>query len=897
MDLAALQPLVVPLGDGRTATITPAKHDFPERVEIHIAGPGAAFDDSKFLIESNHSRKTLAREAFISPQAVQTLYEAFRAWLRQAEEAEAAKATSGNTSDWPGLSLLLRRLHQTASDGVQYPPLYRVSDFAALLQTNRTVDPDSILVWPKDQIAFLCAIDLDFHDPTRQQPTERDWNVIERAFAPKPEFFWRTPRGARGLYVAGKGSTFTAEELAVGAAANLSITPAVVRCGGTIEIKTDTRHPASPRPNNPTFRSVVRRMCGDDRFEILARFGRAGLTESEIEAVLEAGDWEIGARLDHSCCPIDPGHDSAGQPVMVTEEGIFCFSCKGRGIRNGFMPWAHLASRYDVPVHTGEYGPLLQAVKHYSPFSHVAYLFKALAPEIMPQYLRVLYRALVKSQHKEKLEPMRLAAAMKPFHFVRGENEWLHADSLLAVGKNLAAADVNFLPTCCCEVATEEGASLEPVPCEVSIHINNGRIPGYPPLQPHLFEPIAFHHTKPENTDVVHVYPERKTTAERVSYLPPTKRMPLAQCEKVISDYFPGISMEYVEALIVAMGCAESGRGMIPMLWATGTSEAAKTTTIRVVLEMYGEEYVNLTKCPEDRMAQLFGEALAKTRAVVFDDFAKDTETYKAYHQFLIQLSRTGHTYHHLNIGMRTLPVNSCVVLTDWRLPEFFTHDTQFARRVHLIRLKSRVPQGWDKMSHFVEGWWRSDETLREAACSLHSWIVDEFFPEDDKESFDSKMERLGIHRMEKDFSDADGREAIRDLVLDLVAAVVNAPVAAENEKRLGRGYREIRWDTGDAKSLGKLATALVDSLGIEERPGRSPYGISNLKHVLDPFHNELHRYLALSEGVPAIEFETKRWGIKCFIRVVESGKPARDKTRKIGSELFIGGKPTRRET
>jgi DNA polymerase len=472
-----------------------------------------------------------------------------------------------------------------------------------------------------------------------------------------------------------------------------------------------------------------------------------------------------------------------------------------------------------------------------------------------------------------------------PFGFVRGKDAWLHADTLLTAGRPLNMRDVSVLASC---VVPDFEGGVAPSQAAVSIHTNNGGVDGWVPLLPYLFEPIFFINNEPkENLSHVRCYPKKKTTKDRVTYLSPAERMSLDDTERAIEAYFPGVSITYVKALIIAMGCAESGQGDIPILWATGPTEAAKTTTARIVMEMYGEGFHSMSEVPEDRLDQIFGETLEKTRLIMFDDFAKETENYKRFHTFVIRMNRSGHTYHKLHYGERTTAINNAVILTDWRVPGFFSHDLQFARRVHLIRLTNRLQKSWSAMGHFVEGWWQTNSELTKAANSLHSWMIDEFFPEGDREPFSVKMTKLGIQKLEDEIGQDEVKDALRDIVRTLVTAIGEAPAQPlDIQKRLGAGVQLVPWNEGSP--VGGPCVLLCDSLGSDRRTS------DDLRHVLDPFQLELPKMFVFADGVGSVEFDLKAWGKNLYIRLVESGRSNRSKTRRINRELFSTWPPTR---
>ncbi len=362
-----------------------------------------------------------------------------------------------------------------------------------------------------------------------------------------------------------------------------------------------------------------------------------------------------------------------------------------------------------------------------------------------------------------------------------------------------------------------------------------------------------------------------------MNYLPVDQRVSRTVAEAAITEYFPGVSIAYLKAILIAMGVAESGGGMVPMLWATGPTGAAKSTTIRIVLEMLAEKWESMSEIPEERLDQIFGEALEETRAIVFDDFAKEPEDYKRLHTFFIRLTRGGHSYHKLHHGKRTVPMSSAIFLTDWRTPSYFLNDPQFGRRTHIVRLN--VVPNWEKMGRKVESWWMKTAELQAAAETFFSYVIDDFFPDGDAEGFDVKMQRLGIHQLlDETGEDAhEHKSSLRELVYDLVMGICTMrSVNPIEEKRLGRGYREVIWKTQG--TIGQACTDLVESLGAAK------LNMESLNHVLEQFKGDLQDMFGL-HGPATLQL--RDYGAKTFIRLVEEGVRAHDRTKRINEELF----------
>ncbi len=872
----SVTPLSVALAGGRTATIARASRGFPRFVSLRIEGGGMApYVNQEWAPGLPAARRGASRDSNLDETSVALLAEQALTWAQQTHDAEAAAASSVEVASNVPYGLIQRLISQPVSEAIGYPTS-TPEDVVALLKRSGMA-PNTVLEWDKRSTDRLVLLDLDFHDAKKPKPTEKELDWLGEDLSPAPWIWWRTHGGGlKALYAPIAHTPYTAVELAAGAAAQCLGTPFVVRCGGTVELITRTRHPTALHNGRPC--GPVHETLPTDYFMCLQRFSAAGATEAEIEDVLEEKGFTLGDRLNHDQCLIDPGHPSKSPPVMVTETGLYCHSCAGRGLV-GFMSWGSVRKKYGMApsLADSETAPIVQAVQAFTHFKHVNYLLDVYAAEIPVLYRAPLYSALLKNHHKREdfsADP-RIAGVFNEFGFVRGLNEWLHADTLATIGRPLNQADVAILPSVRVLDAAGEQVGMQ---ARITTHTNNGNIEGWAPIQPARFVPIFGQFNTPHTKgDAILCKPRVvQGRKQRVSYLEPERRCSRAEAEQRICDYFPGISLKYVTAIMLAMGCAESGTGSVPMLWATGPTEAAKTTTVRIVLQMFAENFQNLSEIPEDRLDQIFGESLDSSRIILFDDFAKDPEDYKRLHTFFIRINRDAHSYHRLHFGKWDVPVNSAVILTDWRKPEYFINESQFGRRVHMIHL-DRLPIGWEKLGRKAEGWWTRTEELRNAAESFFSYFVDEFFPERDEESFEKKMERLGIPRVvdERD-SMGEQRDSITDLVYDLVVGICLAtPLNAVDERRVGRGCREIGWSS--EQHIGKACTLLIATLG------NVKLNAENLNHVLEPFKADLQRLFNLRERAT---FHIKEHGSKTYIRIIQDGFTA-STNKFINEELF----------
>jgi DNA polymerase len=898
-----IEPLIVDLVGGRTLHLTPAEKGFPDFVRIEYQdGLGQERLFAAFNMGGGAATRQLEREINLSAGEFLQLTRLYKGWLAEIKEKEKAEAGKPEEKTWkptPPYQLTQRTIQQPKKEALVYGEISSAVGILAILH-KQIEAPDTLLEWDAETLKYLACLDVDFHDHEAPERLDNEGlDELGRELAPAPLCWWRTQGGGlKAIYTATPNDLYTAQELAAAAAAQLLTLIPVLRARGTVEVINKTRHPGSPQKGQRCGR--VMDSIPTDHLKVLERFSKAEATEEEVAEIMDLMGLKGGERLDHSYCLIDPEHKSTSPtPIYVDKHGLYCHSCHGR-IGRGNMTWGYIRrSRGMALENQYALAPIRYAFENIVHVEHVDYLFTELFPNLPESLRHPLYSAQLKATHKEALKVkkdsiQRIEAAFHPFFFVRGDGHWLHKDTLLEA-QRLTGADVSILPSC--QRYDKEEDVSKPRQAYITAHTNNGRLPGWIPIQAYSFEPIFLVHNRDASSgSVIRCKPKVRTTQARVSYVALKNRMPLAEAEAAITAYFPGANLQYIRALIIAMGCAESGEGPPPMLWATGPTEAAKTTTIRIVTEMYGELFQDLSGIQEERLNQSVGDAMRLSRLLVFDDFAKNPADYRHLHAFTTRLNRAAFTHYKNYKGAESPPFNNAVIFTDWRIPAFFSQDQQFGRRVHLLRLDSRLTTSWEKMGHMVEKWWMATPELTKAAHALHSWVIDEYFPPGSKTSFAVKMAMLDIPLLEAEAGGTDTHDAVKDLVVELIERIAASPEEdGTTQKRVGRGSRFIDWNK--AGTVGATCQLLVESLGKGSSGQRDEdrlHAAENLKHVLDPFQLHLPKMYAFRDGVKAVEFDIRSWGARSYVRLVEAGR-ARSRARSVNAELFATWPPVRR--
>jgi hypothetical protein len=878
----------VDLSNGRRAGLQPSPTS-RERLFIRISSNAAAVPGSPGSTEYTNgawnpyspvARSRLEQDAGLAVGEASTLQQAYDAWIasQRAQQAAqvAAQPAAAAAATGPTLDVVQRLLHQPVAQGTFIPGLTASSVIA--LMSRPGMSPDTVIEWTAAQGDIACVLDVDFHDAAAPKPRTQDLDQLGDELNPAPAMWWISHGGGlKALYLAIPRSCFTARELAAGAAAQVSCDPTVVASRGTVELLTHTRHPTSLRKGKACGR--IHTPGQTEHFACLHRFSHADATERDIEEACEELNYTIGDRLTHDQCLIDPGHVSQSpNPVLVTETGLYCFSCAGRGDPGkGFRSWGAVRRMNGLPASQDAGGlPIMLAAQHFVHAEHASLLLGALAPEIPTAYRRPLYSALLKTVHG--MDP-RVPLAFTSFGFVRGEDSWLHTQTL-KTSQPLSKESVSVLPSVRV-LNTEPDADPTMVSTALTtLHINNGRLPGWMPITPNRFVPIfSIHNELPSSSMRAICTPDLVVDGRpHVVYCPANRRLSKAEAIQRITTYFPGVSVPYLTAIIVAMGCAESSEGMPPMLWASGKTGAAKTMTTRIITEMFGENYENISTAREDRLGQMFGEALEDSRVILFDDVAKNPKEYPMWHTFFLKINRR-HSFHKLYIGKTNVLVSSAIIITDRETPSWFRNSPQFGRRCHHVRLEA-LPRRWDQdLGHMVERWWQRTPELTEAAESFYSWVVDEYFPAGDGEGFGAKMKRLGIPLFleERSGETDDANTALSEVVARLVIGICEAgPLSDNDERRFGRGYREVVF--GGQSVIGKAATELIEDQGpvMQDK--------EHLEVALDQFQADLKQRLGLIE--PA-RLEVRECGRKTYIRLIQDGIAIHNRMKLVNRELF----------
>ncbi len=120
----------------------------------------------------------------------------------------------------PPYNIKQREITQPRSEALIYEAVNSAGGILSILK-KKIEKADTVIEWDKEVLPFLACLDLDFHDPeATEKPDPDELDRLGYALSPSPVCWWRSQgNGLKAIYTATPNDLFTAEELAVGAAA------------------------------------------------------------------------------------------------------------------------------------------------------------------------------------------------------------------------------------------------------------------------------------------------------------------------------------------------------------------------------------------------------------------------------------------------------------------------------------------------------------------------------------------------------------------------------------------------------------------------------------------------------------------------------------------------------
>ena len=759
-------------------------------------------------------------------------------------------------------SVTLRGTYQPASDGreIEGPTPLDALKAAVAVSDHPAVEP--LIVW-RDTDA-LAVLDVDLHQvPFDRRPGEFDWTARAETLTPRPSGYWMTHgRGLRLVYVEAAG--LTAEEWCAVAAVRLAGVEPLATC----EIKGDTRHPGYPRKGQ-TAGAVAWTTQTADVSALALWTGRRECDDAEAAAWLAERGMRPGEKYPHDRCPIDPGHVSGGDdPVRVLGGGIYCHSCAGRGLTRGSRTPGTVPFSYLVGGFVGSaVGACIRALTHWEHARYVVAEHLGFSGRVA----QLAYSAALKIHHPG--DPRIPGVFSSGGNLVRFENRWVNL-----FGQSYKKDIRPILATLpACQVPADDGAktSQELVarldqPTDLAAY-------GYHDLTPiwgcrvySHFLPLRDPNVTPIVLQTAQYRPESMTDFRPV-YLPASSRRVSEEAAwALIEECAPGLNRAAVKLLLAAKGCVEGGQGIHPMVFISGPTRSAKSSTVNVAAAIAGDGNTEVTFDPSiERVRQQINEAKEYGSYATFNEFIKDGmhngKTHLGIMDQILNFTESS-TSHKLYVGPVPMGRPPVFVWTDTAVPTSVKQDGQLARRLVHVHLPRKVR--WDvalaKTGVHKPRFIRSDARYTHACNVILSAVIDEFFKS--PLIFGDIAGRLGFSLLSESKEAVECEAALKDLF----NAACKAPDTSN--RYTGRGWKLIDRENPECP-LVECWRAVCD----ESEGKRDGFFESRKASSAD-----------WSELVGAdvdIEFETRKHGRKLYVRWVSGGR----KNYQVNGELLGG--------
>jgi len=491
----------------------------------------------------------------------------------------------------------------------------------------------------------LCAVDLDVLPDRRYGDTE-PWEEGRQTGA---DLAWLTRSGGlRLIFVEREGVSALGRALLGIYLSGLAWDERLVR----VELLSRTRPPTGriARRSDPACAALTR-AAGRDVAE---------LDPGRVEVWLAEHGLERGVKAEHHLCPINPGPGSPS--VQPLDRGVWCHRCQRTayystllGDTDEIQPhWLETAARERVHA------------------IHVEAILAADWPPALPTRAgvvdlpRELYRAAVRAlgeQDPDVLDRIDDRACK----WLRGEGgSWLRSGDLRAA------------------TVSREGLSAlswARSRAHLSRLGDTEDLEGYRPVR------ICSTLLRPDKL------PQGVVALQRYAYAQPMTSSREA-FDELRADY-PGISRDYLQALLGACACAEGG-GMPRMLLCWGPSGSGKTQTIRIASSLLGATPANLGDAlvgQRDTWVRAVGEALASGDRPLC---VNEVDKIPALHTHVAKLLDLADPvdYRPLFQSRVRTAFRAPLVLTCITPPEAVAQ-AEVGRRLRLIHLPSRVPREW----------------------------------------------------------------------------------------------------------------------------------------------------------------------------------------------------------
>lgn len=519
--------------------------------------------------------------------------------------------------------------------------------WTALRESSR-----ELFAW--QEVEKLAALDFDVREGARFSEAEV-LPLVDRQAAPLPRVGWITKSGGlRLIFEPADGLDAKQRACLYVLLTSVALDDRLIR----VELLPRTRRPPlGSRMIESSQTAGVVDLAG----RIRAQGGEASVTLEEIQGWLEERGLGYG-RHPHDVCPIDPCPTSGQPPVLIGEDGIYCYRCAGVSAR-GWRPWAALVGQQRDALGHDPIAAMGIGLTHWI---HARLVLRASLPTVPDGILRPGYDALLRILHPEDED--RIRRVFDPnLDFVRGAGCWLRADDLVphdAIGPG----SVRMLPW------------VDGHPARIDRALGSGSIPGYTTVAPvsHLIAAPEWRHP------VVLVPRPVATQAEG----PP---LSWEECCATFRQAMPGVKIEWIQlvlGLVVGALRAQRGAPMPPISVVYAPSGSGKGAAIAAAEGILGSTRagINLAAANAQEVGTSIGMGLESGAMILFgDELGKVRNFWEKCGPLLMLCDQ--HVWRKLHVGMVTTPVRAHVVLAASTLPRGLSTMPEFDRRAAIFKL------------------------------------------------------------------------------------------------------------------------------------------------------------------------------------------------------------------
>jgi hypothetical protein len=670
---------------------------------------------------------------------------------------------------------------------------------AALTYDGYGIDDQPLVYWNK-RYPLACA-DVDFHGPQKID----SWSLFA-AFNyvyPQPLRLWRSHGGGvKAVFI--DADRMTAEEAAGLYCYGLRHGGYASGCTG-MEVKWETFLPWYRRGELTCGEIQAQDFAfadpgdSDALRELTSSLPTEGANEEAGEQWREENNRNLGQRFPHTECPIDPCEGSHNDPVVVYEDGVFCFRC-GRLTPYTALIKGVVRKRSLVRQAAWSWVPWDQA-QHY------------LRHEGVPDKIAPLvYRAAIKwlhckakddeatrATHEHKLKMVfNRQGSSAGLVLVEG-NQWVNANDMKEpVGAKLEKR-INALPQLCYFkpktkntpakfVADKDGAE--------SAKLFEGK----------AIENLGWYTLT--RLFGVHMWAPRELEAdERIlvvvpgdpPFKPQHKGWTLARAENHFREQFPGINLDYLRLALFAKGFTQRDFTEPPRVYATGQSGSGKTHTWLLAAEigMCGALEIKLGNNAEWFAQSVVTAASGSDMAYIDEVMKGSQEQRKMLIGYVLSLHK-GMAYHKMQAGGAHQPALPAILLADIDVDTDYGADVQTARRTVRVHLGAgAVGKNWiESCGGSIVGW-RKRGLFGENAKAADVFLADviERLRSFDDTTFETAAKKnLKFNRLSEPTADHDPDADLRALYAAWDAAEKHKPEKEDTNFR-GPGWVVLHWD------------------------------------------------------------------------------------------------------